>query len=59
MQLARQMIAGGEIGEPVHVRAEHTEDFLADPEEAASWRTRDACAKPGRPAPHIVNACCD
>jgi len=57
MQLARQMIAGGEIGEPVHVRAEHTEDFLADPEEAASWRTRDACAgNLGDLAPHIVNA---
>jgi predicted dehydrogenase len=57
MQLARQMIAGGEIGEPVHVRAEHTEDFLANPEEAASWRTRDPCAgNLGDLAPHIVNA---
>lgn len=57
MQLAYQMIAGGEIGEPVHVRAEHTEDFLADPEEPASWRTRDICAgNLGDLAPHIVNA---
>ena len=57
MQLAHQMIAGGEIGDIVHVRAEHTEDFLADPEESASWRTRDACAgNLGDLAPHIINA---
>ena len=57
MQLAREMIAGGEIGDLVHVRAEHTEDFLADPEEPASWRTRDACAgNLGDLSPHIINA---
>jgi predicted dehydrogenase len=57
MQLARQMIVAGEIGELVHVRAEHTEDFLADPQESASWRTRDACAgNLGDLAPHIINA---
>jgi predicted dehydrogenase len=57
VQLAYQMIRAGEIGELIHVRAEHTEDFLADPAEPASWRTR------GRPsgtlgdlAPHIINA---
>src|ERR1700689_4655970 len=56
-QLAREMIAGGEIGDPVHGRAEHTEDFLAAPEEAGSWRTRDACGgNLGDLAPHIINA---
>jgi predicted dehydrogenase len=56
-QLAREMIAGGEIGELIHVRAEHTEDFLANPEEPASWRTRDACAgNLGDLSPHIINA---
>lgn len=57
VQLAQQMIAGGEIGDIVHVRAEHTEDFLADPEEPASWRTRDLPAgNLGDLSPHIVNA---
>jgi len=57
VQLAREMIRGGEIGEIVHVRAEHTEDFLADPEEPSSWRTRDACAGAlGDLSPHIINA---
>ena len=57
MQLAHQMIAGGEIGDIIHVRAEHTEDFLADPEEFANWRTRDASAgNLSDLSPHIVNA---
>jgi predicted dehydrogenase len=57
MQLAREMIAGGEIGEIIHVRAEHTEDFLADPREPANWRTRDASAGAlGDLSPHIINA---
>jgi predicted dehydrogenase len=56
-QLAREIIEGGEIGEIVHVRAEHTEDFLADPEEPGSWRTRDRSSGTlGDLAPHIVNA---
>jgi predicted dehydrogenase len=57
MQLAREMIIGQEIGEIVHVRAEHSEDFLADPQEPANWRTRDMCAGTlGDLAPHIINA---
>ena len=57
MQLAREIIASGEIGELIHVRAEHTEDFLADPDAPASWRTRDACAgNLGDLSPHIINA---
>jgi predicted dehydrogenase len=56
-QLARQIIAAGEIGGITWFRGEHTEDFCADPLQPASWRTR------GRPngnmgdlAPHIINA---
>lgn len=56
-QLARQIIAAGEIGEITWFRGEHTEDFCADPAQPASWRTR------GRPngnmgdlSPHIINA---
>src|SRR5579871_6104877 len=40
-QLARQIVASGEIGAITYFRCEHTEDFLADPEEPANWRTRD------------------
>jgi predicted dehydrogenase len=57
MQLAREMIGSGEIGEIVHVRAEHLEDFLSDPQEPGSWRTRDACGgNLGDLSPHIFNA---
>jgi predicted dehydrogenase len=56
-QLARQIIARGEIGDVTFLRAEHTEDFLADASLAGDWRTK------GRPngnmgdlAPHIINA---
>jgi predicted dehydrogenase len=56
-QLAREIIEGGEIGEIVHVRAEHTEDFLADPKEPANWRTRErSTGTLADLAPHIVNA---
>ena len=56
-QLAYQMIRSGELGDIVHVRAEHTEDFLADPQEAGSWRTVDRSSGTlGDLAPHIINA---
>ena len=56
-QLAYQMLSSGELGEIVHVRAEHAEDFLADPAEPANWRTRGREAGTlGDLAPHIVNA---
>jgi predicted dehydrogenase len=38
-QFARKLIAEGEIGDVTWFRGEHTEDFLADPETPASWRT--------------------
>jgi predicted dehydrogenase len=56
-QLARRIIAQGEIGDITWFRGEHTEDFCADPDQPASWRTR---GKPngnmGDLAPHIINA---
>jgi predicted dehydrogenase len=56
-QLAREIISSGEIGTVVHVRAEHNEDFLADPEAPVSWRTRDASSGTlGDLSPHIINA---
>lgn len=54
---ARKLIADGVIGELTWVRAEHTEDFLADPQAEATWRTRgDANGTLGDLAPHIINA---
>lgn len=56
-QLARQIIAAGEIGEMTWFRGEHTEDFCADPDMPASWRTRGkASGNMGDLAPHIINA---
>jgi predicted dehydrogenase len=56
-QLARQIIAAGEIGKITFFRGEHTEDFLANPAEPASWRTQGrANGNMGDLAPHIVNA---
>jgi predicted dehydrogenase len=56
-QLARQMIAAGEIGDITYLRGEHTEDFLADPDTPASWRTRErANGNMGDLSPHIINA---
>ena len=43
-QLARHIIESGEIGEIIHVAAEHVEDYLHDPRAPASWRTREATA---------------
>jgi predicted dehydrogenase len=60
-QLARQIIASGEIGEVIQVTAEHVEDYLHDPALPASWRTRIATGTEagalGDVASHIVNAC--
>lgn len=56
-QLARQMIAAGEIGDITWFRGEHTEDFCADPAMPASWRTRGKSnGNLGDLAPHIINA---
>ena len=56
-QLARQLISEGTIGEINFLRAEHTEDFLADSELPANWRTQDlATGTMGDLSPHIINA---
>ena len=56
-QLARQIISNGEIGDVTFFRGEHTEDFLADPRSASSWRTRGRSnGNMGDLAPHIINA---
>ncbi|TCV93961.1 putative dehydrogenase [Luteibacter rhizovicinus] len=60
-QLARQIIASGDIGDVIQITAEHVEDYLHDPALPASWRTRIATGTEagalGDVAPHIVNAC--
>ena len=54
---ARLLIATGAIGDITWFRGEHTEDFLADPESPATWRTSgDANGTMGDLAPHMINA---
>jgi predicted dehydrogenase len=56
-QLARQIIARGEIGDVTFLRAEHTEDFLSDASVPGGWRTKGrANGNMGDLAPHIINA---
>jgi predicted dehydrogenase len=56
-QLARQIIARGEVGDITFLRAEHTEDFLADASLPGDWRTAGrANGNMGDLAPHIINA---
>lgn len=59
-QLAKQIIDAGEIGEIIHVAAEHVEDYLHDARAPASWRTRAATAtRAGALADvgsHVINA---
>jgi predicted dehydrogenase len=45
--LAKDMIASGEIGEVIHFRGAHFEDFLADPAAPCSWRLRKQTAGAG------------
>ena len=55
-QFARQLVADGVIGDVTWFRGEHTEDFLADPQAPATWRTQgDANGTMGDLAPHMVN----
>jgi predicted dehydrogenase len=56
-QFARTLVATGQLGRITSFRAEHTEDFLANPDEPGSWRTRGvANGAMGDLAPHIINA---
>ncbi|MGJ8527262.1 Gfo/Idh/MocA family protein [Maritalea sp.] len=56
-QFARKLIQDGKIGDITWFRGEHTEDFLADPEMHASWRTNGrANGTMGDLSPHMINA---
>jgi predicted dehydrogenase len=55
-QFARKLIAEGAIGDITWFRGEHTEDFLADPNTPANWRTEGmANGTMGDLAPHMIN----
>ncbi|WP_299144325.1 Gfo/Idh/MocA family oxidoreductase [uncultured Tateyamaria sp.] len=55
-QFARKLIAEGRIGDVTSFRGEMTEDFYADPDAPASWRTSgDANGCMGDLAPHPIN----
>ncbi|MEM8580219.1 MAG: Gfo/Idh/MocA family oxidoreductase, partial [Pseudomonadota bacterium] len=55
-QFVRKLLAEKAIGELTWFRGEHTEDFLADPEIPANWRTTGrANGTMGDLAPHMIN----
>jgi len=55
-QFVRQLLSDGVIGRVTWFRGEHTEDFLADPSQPATWRTSGrANGAMGDLAPHIIN----
>lgn len=47
LRLAKDLIASGEIGDVVHVRGAHYEDYMSDPAAPATWRCRKATAGAG------------
>ncbi len=59
-RLAREMIEAGEIGEILHVRATHNEDYLHGPEVPGNWRvSRDQGSVGGALSDvgcHVINA---
>ncbi|MFN3847317.1 MAG: Gfo/Idh/MocA family protein [Paracoccaceae bacterium] len=55
-QFVRGLLATGAIGTVTWFRAEHTEDFLADPDQPATWRTTGrANGTMGDLSPHPIN----
>ncbi|MGR2740729.1 Gfo/Idh/MocA family protein [Billgrantia sp. Q4P2] len=57
-QLAREIVASGEIGELIHFRGRHNEDYMTDPEVPHGWRTRRETAGAGAlgdVGSHILN----
>ena len=59
-RLAQEMIEAGEIGEILHVRATHNEDYLHGPEVPGNWRvSRDQGSVGGALSDvgcHVINA---
>ncbi|MEM9581718.1 MAG: Gfo/Idh/MocA family oxidoreductase [Pseudomonadota bacterium] len=56
-QYARKLIADGRIGDVTYFRGEHTEDFDADPDGPATWRSQGVSnGTMGDLAPHMINA---
>jgi len=56
-QYVRQLLNDGRIGRVTWFRGEHTEDFDADPEQPATWRSfGTANGTMGDLAPHMLNA---
>ncbi|MEM0937937.1 MAG: Gfo/Idh/MocA family oxidoreductase [Pseudomonadota bacterium] len=55
-QFVRQLLRDDALGEITWFRGEHTEDFLADPDLPATWRTTGrANGTMGDLAPHMIN----
>ena len=55
-QEAKRLIDAGALGPLTWFRAEHTEDFLADPGAPSNWRTKDrANGCLGDLAPHVIH----
>ena len=56
-QYARALVASGQIGSVTWFRGEHTEDFDANPDKPATWRSHGAAnGTMGDLAPHMINA---
>ena len=58
LQIAREMIAAGELGEVVGFRGSYLEDYMADPAVPYSWRCQRRLAGPGALADlgsHLIN----
>ncbi|MEP3346645.1 MAG: Gfo/Idh/MocA family oxidoreductase [Litoreibacter sp.] len=55
-QYAYELIQSGRLGDITYFRGEHTEDFYADPDAPATWRTTGmANGTMGDLAPHMIN----
>lgn len=57
-QLAREIVRSGEIGELVHFRGRHNEDYMSDPEKPLDWHVQRATAGAGAlgdVGSHILN----
>ncbi|MBZ0332174.1 Gfo/Idh/MocA family oxidoreductase [Halomonas sp. ANAO-440] len=57
-QLAREIVASGEIGELIHFRGRHNEDYMTDPGKPLDWHAQRATAGAGAlgdVGSHILN----